>query len=143
MDEPDVMVATVRAAVATAAAVAPDLPLLAGGHSVSGRLTSEADADSPIEHVQGIFLLGFPLKGDTSRAAHFSAATKPLLFIQGTQDPYADADEMRLVVDGIRVDAELHFIDSADHGFAVPGRADADVLSEVAGVVARWAKETI
>ena len=143
MDEPDVMVATVRAAIAAASLAAPDLPLFAGGHSVSARLTSETDSDSPIENLRGIFLLGFPLKGDMSRATHFAAATRPLLFIQGSRDPYADIGGMRQVVDGIDGDVELHVIDDADHGFSVPGREDADVLGEIADVVSDWVTRRI
>lgn len=143
MDEPDVMVATVRAAIRAASHAAPDLPLFAGGHSVSARLTSEADSDSPIDGLRGIFLLGFPLKGDMSRAAHFAATTRPLLFIQGSRDPYADIGGMRLVVDGIGGDVELHVIDDADHSFSVPGREDADVLSQIAGVVSHWVTSRI
>jgi predicted alpha/beta-hydrolase family hydrolase len=143
MDEPDVMLATVRAAIAAASLAAPDLPLFAGGHSLSARLTSETDAVSPLESVRGVFLLGFPLKGDMSRAAHFGAATKPLLFIQGSRDPYADIGGMRQVVDGIDGDVELHVIDDADHGFSVPGREDADVLGEIADVVSDWVASRI
>jgi predicted alpha/beta-hydrolase family hydrolase len=143
MDEPAVMVATVRAAIAAASVAAPDLPLFAGGHSVSARLTSEADSDSPMENLRGIFLLGFPLKGDMSRATHFAAATRPLLFIQGSRDPYADIGGMRQVVDGINGDVELHVIDDADHGFSAAGREDADVLGEIADVVSDWVARRI
>jgi predicted alpha/beta-hydrolase family hydrolase len=138
MDEPDVMVATIRAAVEKAAAAAPDLPLFAGGHSVSGRLTSEADADTSMDHLHGVFLLGFPLKGDMSRVAHFSTASKPLLFVQGTDDAYAEPGEMQRVVDDLTIRSEVHFVDRADHGFQVPGRADTDVLDEIAALVSRW-----
>jgi len=110
MDEPEVMVATVRAAIAAAASQAADLPLFAGGHSVSARLTSETDSESPMEDLQGIILLAFPLKGEMSRAAHFASSTTPLLFVQGSNDPYADIDEMVLVVRGIAVESELRVI---------------------------------
>lgn len=138
MDEPDVMVATIRAAVEKAAVAAPDLPLFAGGHSVSGRLTSEADADTSMDHVHGVFLLGFPLKGDMSRVAHFSTASKPLLFVQGTDDPYADPGELQRAVDDLTNGSELHFIEGADHGFQVPGRAATDVMDEIAELVSLW-----
>jgi len=114
MDEPEVMVATVRAAIAAAASQAADLPLFAGGHSVSARLTSETDSESSMEDLQGIILLAFPLKGEMSRAAHFASSTTPLLFVQGSNDPYADIDEMVLVVRGIAVESELRVIDNAE-----------------------------
>src|SRR5690606_38478748 len=43
-DRPDVLEATVRAAVARMAALARDLPLLAGGKSMGGRMTTRAEA---------------------------------------------------------------------------------------------------
>lgn len=138
MDEPGVMVATVRAAISTAASQAPDLPLFAGGHSVSARLTSEADAESPIVDLVGIILLAFPLKGEMSRAAHFTNSTTPLLFVQGSEDPYGDIDEMSQVVSGIEVGSELRVIDKAGHGFSVPDVSDTDVLEQIAGIVSDW-----
>ena len=53
-DSQAVTLATVRSAVAAAHLAAPDLPLLAGGHSFGGRMTSLAAADTPLEHVQGL-----------------------------------------------------------------------------------------
>jgi predicted alpha/beta-hydrolase family hydrolase len=138
MNEPEVMAATVRAAIAAAALHSPDLPLFAGGHSVSARLTSEADSQSRVVNLQGIILLAFPLKGDMSRAAHFAEVSTPLLFIQGSGDPYADIDEMRAVVAGIGVASELRVIEDADHGFSVPDRNDVDVLQQIAEIVSDW-----
>lgn len=138
MNRPDVMTATVRAAIAAATALAPDLALFAGGHSVSARLTSETDSADPVVDLQGIILLAFPLKGEMERAAHFATASTPLLFVQGSDDPYADIDEMRTVVNGIAVDAELRVIDGAGHGFSVAGRDDVEVLDEIAETVSRW-----
>jgi len=138
MDEPEVMVATVRAAIAAAASQAADLPLFAGGHSVSARLTSETDSESPMEDLQGIILLAFPLKGEMSRAAHFASSTTPLLFVQGSNDPYADIDEMVLVVRGIAVESELRVIANADHGFSVPDVSDVDVLEQIVEIISDW-----
>jgi len=138
MDDPEVLLATVRSAIATAVAMAPDLPLFAGGHSVSGQMTSIADADSPLPDVCGIVLLGFPLKGDLGRAAHFKSATKPLLFIQGAADALADVDQIAQVVNDIGAAATLHIVESADHGFTVPDREDGEVIEELARTVADW-----
>lgn len=51
----------VRAAVAVAGDLLPDLPLLAGGKSFGGRMTSEAQAEAPMSGVRGLVFLGFPL----------------------------------------------------------------------------------
>jgi len=60
-DPPKLAHATVRAAVAEAARLAPELPLLAGGKSFGGRMTSQAQAASPLPGVRGLAFLGFPL----------------------------------------------------------------------------------
>ena len=143
MDGPDVLLATIRAAIAAAAAAAPDLPLFAGGHSVSGQMTSIADSESPLPNVRGVILIGFPLKGDPERAAHLATGTTPLLFLQGTADALGDADQMNRVVSDIGTRATLHFVESADHGFQVPGRSDEDVIAELAQHIADWTLELI
>ncbi len=138
MDEPDVLVATVRAAVAAAAGVAPDLSLFAGGHSVSGQMASVADSESPLPNVRGVIMLGFPLKGDLERADHFVNGTNPLLFLQGTADTLGDTVQIKQVVDSIGGRATLYFVESASHGFEVPGRPDEEVIAELARHIADW-----
>ncbi len=137
-DADDVLVATIRAAVDAAATAAPDLPLFAGGHSMSGRLTSLADSEIPIPHVRGVIMLGFPLKGAMENAAHLSVGTTPLLFVQGTSDALGDAGQLEHVADGLGDRATLRTVSSASHGFSVPGRQDGDVYAEIAGHVSAW-----
>lgn len=138
MDPEEILVGTARSAIALAEREAPDLPLFAGGHSVSGRVTSETDSASPLPNLRGLVLLGFPLKGDMERAAHFDDANHPLLFIQGTDDPYADVNQITHVVGSIRSGATVHFIKAAGHGFDVPGRPDESVHTEIAETIADW-----
>jgi hypothetical protein len=138
MDKPDVLLATVIAAVEAAADMAPDLLLVAGGHSVSGQVTSLADSESSLPNIRGIVMLGFPLKGDRERAAHFANGTLPLLFLQGTADALADPDQIEHVVDSIGGRATLQFVESASHGFNVPGRPDEEVSGELARYIADW-----
>jgi len=141
-DADDVLVATIRAAVEAAATAVPDLPLFAGGHSVSGRLTSVADSETPIPHVRGLIMLGFPLKGSMENAAHLSAGTKRLLFVQGTSDALGDAGQMKQVADSIGARATLRTVESASHGFSVPGRQDGDVYAELSGLISGWMTQT-
>lgn len=143
MDPPEILLATVRSAVATAAASAPDLALFAGGHSVSGLMTSVADSKSALPNLRGLILLGFPLKGDMEQAAHFANVTHPMLFVQGTEDSLGNPDEIKRVVDGIGPEAALHFVESAGHGFSVPGRPDQDVYTEMARAVTNWISQLI
>ena len=59
-DAPKLAQATVRAAVAEASRLVPKLPLIAGGKSFGGRMTSQAQALSPLPGVRGLAFLGFP-----------------------------------------------------------------------------------
>src|ERR1051325_73152 len=89
-DPPQVAHAAVRAAVAEARGRLPKLPLIAGGKSFGGRMTSQAQATAPLEGVVGLAFFGFPLhpakKPSRERAAHLSDVTIPMLFLQGTRD---------------------------------------------------------
>jgi predicted alpha/beta-hydrolase family hydrolase len=138
MDAPEVLVATVRSAVAAAAAAVPDLPLFAGGHSVSGRMASVADAASPLDDITGLVILGFPLKGDLGRASHLKNVAHPMLFLQGTADDLGGVDEIKEMVTEINADISLRFVESAGHGFSAPDRSDQDIYSEMATTIAAW-----
>src|SRR5687768_12647689 len=93
-DAPGIAHAAVRAAVAEASRLAPELPLVAGGKSYGGRMTSQAQAAAPLPGVRGIAFLGFPLhpagRPSDERGAHLSAVQVPMLFMQGTRDELAD-----------------------------------------------------
>lgn len=147
LDSPAILTETVRAAVAKAAELAPELPLLAGGRSMGGRMTSQAAAAEPLPGVRGIVFYAFPLhpsgKPGTERAAHLAAVTVPLLFLQGTRDTLAELDLLRPVVEGLGDRATLHVVDTADHSFKVQKRSgltDRGALEQLAGVVADWAR---
>src|SRR5690242_3037189 len=117
-DAPPVAHAAVRAAVAAAAELAPRVPLLAGGKSFGGRMTSQAQAENPLPDVAGLAFLGFPLhpagKPATGRAQHLSAISIPMLFLQGTRDALAERE--LLAATAARVpSARLHFVADADH----------------------------
>ena len=95
-DRPSVLVATVRSAVEEAGDLAPDLPLLAGGKSMGGRITSSAHADEALPEVVGLAFFGFPLhprrRPSTERAEHLPEVDLPMLFLQGTRDELADLE---------------------------------------------------
>jgi predicted alpha/beta-hydrolase family hydrolase len=138
--------ATVRAVVAAAHETAPGLPLLAGGHSFGGRMTSTAASESPLDGVRGLIFLSFPLhqpgKPETKRAEHLASVTVPMLFLSGTRDELAEMDLLRPVCEKLGGRATLHAVDSADHGYKVLKRSRVskeDVFAEMAGVVREWA----
>jgi hypothetical protein len=146
-DSRAVLLATVRAAVAAGAAAAPDLPLFAGGHSMSGRMTSNAAAEAPLPGVQGIIFVAFPLhpagQPGTERADHLDDVTIPMLFLSGTRDELADLTLLCPVCERLGDRGTLHLVETADHGFKVLKKSRASeepVLEELARVAAEWMK---
>jgi uncharacterized protein len=146
-DRPAVLMATVVAAVRAAAEAAPSLPLLAGGKSMGGRMTSQAAAQHELDGVRGLVFFGFPLhppkQPGTKRAEHLARVTVPMLFLQGTRDTLADLKLLRPVCAKLGPRATLHVIETADHSFHVlkkAGRNDAEVLRELAETTASWAE---
>jgi uncharacterized protein len=143
-DPPAVLHGAVRAAVEAARGAAPDLPLIAGGKSFGGRMTTQAQADAALPGVRGIALLGFPLhpagSPSVARADHLARLDVPLLFLQGTRDELADLALLRPIVEKLPR-AELRIFEGADHSFHVlkrSGRTDAEVVADLAGAVAEW-----
>jgi predicted alpha/beta-hydrolase family hydrolase len=150
-DSPQVAQEAVRAAVARAAELAPGLPLVAGGKSYGGRMTSHAAAAEPrLLGVRGLVFLGFPLhaagRPGVTRAAHLPGVGVPMLFVQGTRDALADLALIRSVVGPLGASATLHVVVGADHGFRVPkasGRTPDAVLGEIADAVVEWGRGVI
>jgi uncharacterized protein len=146
-DPPAVAHASVRAAVAEAARAFPGLPLIAGGKSFGGRMTSQAQAKAPLAGVVGLAFFGFPLhaagKPSADRADHLADVKIPMLFLQGSNDKLAEPGLLRPVVEGLGARARLHLVEGADHSFHVParsGRNDDEVMEEILDVFAVWSQ---
>ena len=146
-DRPEVAHAAVRAAVAEAGRCCPSLALIAGGKSFGGRMTSQAQALSPLPAVRGLAFLGFPLhpagKPSRDRAKHLAEIRIPMLFLQGTRDGLAELSLLEPVVKGLGSRATLHLVQAADHSFHVlkrSGRNDGEVMDEVLDAFAAWAE---
>lgn len=147
-DPPALCHATVRAATATAASLAPDLPLFAGGRSFGGRMTSQAQSLLQLPAVRGLVFLAFPLhpagKPGIERAAHLRQIGIPMLFVQGTRDELAQLSLLHPLLDSLGSKAVLHLLDDADHAFHAParsGRKDAEVRAEALAALCRWMDE--
>jgi hypothetical protein len=143
-----VLLATVRAAIAAAGKLARGLPLLCGGKSMGGRMSSLAAAQEPLDGVVGLVFFGFPLhapgKPSDHRAEHLADVSVPMLFLQGTRDNLAELDLLRPVCRRLGSRARLHVIEGGDHSFHMlkrSGRAAADVIEELAETVASWSAE--
>ncbi|MBU6464896.1 MAG: dienelactone hydrolase family protein [Bradyrhizobium sp.] len=145
-DGPAVAYAAVRAAAAAAARCCPGLPLIAGGKSFGGRMTSQAQAAAPLDAVRGLAFFGFPLhaagKPSIDRAKHLADIDIPMLFLQGTRDSLAELSLLEPVVKSLKRQATLHVVKEADHSFHVPvrsGRNDREVMNEILDTFADWA----
>ncbi len=161
-DPPEVLTATVRAAVCAAGrgeglpdalrAGVASLPLIAGGKSMGGRMTSRAAAGDGGAHGEGglpgaraIVFFGFPLhppgQRGVTRAAHLERVALPMLFLQGTRDDFADLTLLRPICDRLAPRASLHTVEGADHSFHVlkrSGRTDGDVMRELVETLVHW-----
>jgi predicted alpha/beta-hydrolase family hydrolase len=135
----------VRAAVAAALKALPQLPLIAGGKSFGGRMTSQAQAKAPLPGVRGLAFLGFPLhpagKPSQDRAKHLFDVKIPMLFLQRTRDTLAMLGELEPLCQALGARATLKLSEDADHSFHVPartGRKDAQVRGEILDVLVAW-----
>lgn len=149
VDSPRVAHAAVRAAVSEARRCAGTLPLFAGGKSFGGRMTSQTQAEAPLEDVRGLVFFGFPLHPagapSVERAAHLKDVGMAMLFLQGSNDPLADVSLMRPAVAALGRRATLRLFADADHSFHVTkrsGRTNAAVMGEVLDVAAEWMFKT-
>lgn len=144
-DSPAVAAARVREAVERANQEWPRLPLLAGGKSFGGRMTSTAQSESPLPGVQGLVFLGFPLhppgKPSLTRAEHLNQIKIPMLFLQGTRDEFAQKPLITEVTGQLGARATLQWIEGGDHSFKVgKGR---DVIAELADHIVRWGSTVV
>ena len=144
-DPPHLLEAAVRSAVQFGRERAEGLPVFCGGKSMGGRMSSRAAAENGLPSVRGLIFLGFPLhhpgKPSTSRAEHLYGLDLPMLFLQGTRDPFAQLDLLSPVCEKLGSWAALHVVEDGDHSFKVrkrSGRSEADVLDELVETISGW-----
>ena len=148
-DAPKLAHATVRAAVQEASRLVPELALFAGGKSFGGRMTSQAQAASPLPGVHGLVLLGFPLhpagRPSDERGRHLFDVQIPMLFLQGTRDDLASLELVEPLCQQLGARATLKLFQDADHSFHVPartGRKDSEVRVELLDALAEWIRDS-
>jgi uncharacterized protein len=144
-DGPALAHATVRAAVAEAARCFAGLPLIAGGKSFGGRMTSQAQSEGALPGVRGLAFFGFPLhragKPSADRAKHLFDVHVPMLFVQGSRDKLAELTSLQPLIQALGPRATLCSIEHADHSFHVPlrsGQTDTGAMNEMLDVFAKW-----
>jgi predicted alpha/beta-hydrolase family hydrolase len=141
---------TVGAAIQAAAQLHPTLPLLAGGRSMGGRMSSTWVAENPGSPLIGLVFFAFPLhpagKPGTARARHLNDLDIPMLFLQGTRDKLADLSLIEPACGALGARAQLHVVDGADHSFHVlkrSGRTDEEVQEELMLATRRFVERCI
>jgi predicted alpha/beta-hydrolase family hydrolase len=102
--------------------------VLVGGKSMGGRIASMAVADGM--PADGLVFLGYPLhapgRPDKLRDEHLGRIRVPMLFLQGTEDPFARFDLIQGLVRRLGRWAVLHTVEGGDHSFRVKGEARND-----------------
>jgi predicted alpha/beta-hydrolase family hydrolase len=149
-DTPKLAHATVRSAAAEASRLLPGFAFVAGGKSFGGRMTSQAQAISPLPGVRGLVFLGFPLhptgRPSDMRGDHLFEIKVPMLFLQGTRDSLADTELVEALVRRLGKKATLKLFQDADHSFHVPvrsGRNDEEVKAEMLDELACWLQTNV
>ncbi len=117
--------------------------LFLGGKSMGGRIASHLPRGGTA--CDGLVFLGYPLhppgRPDRVRDAHLHEVRVPMLFVEGTRDPFCPLETLERVRAGIPGSTTLAIIDDGDHSFAVrrsSGRTSADALQEAIEAVAAW-----
>ena len=100
-------------------------PVWAGGKSMGGRIASMMVADGELE-AAGLVFVGYPLhppgKPDRLRDEHLGEIRVPMLWLQGTADPFARWDLLEGVLGRLGKRATLHAVEGGDHSFRVRGQ---------------------
>ena len=149
-DTPAVAEGTVRAAAEAAAELLRGVPIIAGGKSFGGRMTSQAQAAEPLPNVHGLAFLGFPLhppdKPGTSRADHLKDVRVPMLFLQGTRDEFARLDLLEPLIASLGPRATLLLTNDGDHSFNVrrsSRQTNTQVLDALADSLVAWGTKVV
>jgi uncharacterized protein len=150
-DRPPVLLAAWRAALEEAGRLADGLPLAAMGKSMGGRYASMvAGEDGDAFAARALVFFGYPLHApatpEKQRSEHLSAITVPMLFIEGTRDPFARADLLQPVLDALGPErAQVHWIEGGDHSHRVRGvrRRDEEIGRDLGAVAGSFVRDVV
>jgi uncharacterized protein len=138
-DFPAVAHKVVEAAIHKAHELFPKLPLLAGGKSFGGRMTSQFLSSIQASYVKGIVFVGFPLhpagKPSADRAAHLKNVKIPMLFLQGTKDTLAEWHLIANVCAELPL-SKLIRLEGADHSFKAVKKQN--LIPVLASEISQW-----
>ena len=121
--------------------------LAIGGKSMGGRIASQVAA-AGIGGLAGLVFLGYPLhppgRPDRLRSKHLSAIRAPMLFVQGSRDPFGSLEELCPITSSFEPAADLYVVEGGDHSFKVrkgTGVGQEDVYRAIQDHIAAWLRE--
>jgi predicted alpha/beta-hydrolase family hydrolase len=142
-DRAPVLEAAWRAAIDVARQELAGVPLFIGGKSMGGRIATHVASQGGAGHLSGVVLFGYPLhppgRPEQRRDAHLPAIREPMLFVQGSNDTFGTAAEIRELAGRLHR-ATLHEIAGGDHSFKVPGgkAKQAPAFNGILDTVVEW-----
>ena len=123
--------------------------LCLGGKSMGGRIASHlaaAEGAASDRVIEGLVFLGYPLhppgKPQQLRSAHLEKIRAPMLFVQGSRDPFGTPAELKPILESLSAKATLREVENGDHSLA-PSRVKSvvdQVYDEIQDTVVSWAK---
>jgi predicted alpha/beta-hydrolase family hydrolase len=142
-DKQDVLEATWSEVLAALEAGDRERPLVLGGKSLGGRIASHVVAGGA--SADGLVFLGYPLhapgRPDRMRDAHLAHISVPMLFVEGTRDPFCPLPTLQRVVEGLDADVQIVTVEDGDHSFRVrrsSGRTTRGAWADIPPAVASW-----
>jgi predicted alpha/beta-hydrolase family hydrolase len=115
-----------------------------GGKSMGGRIASQVAA-AGAKDIAGLVFLGYPLhppgRLDKMRDAHLKDINAPMLFIQGTRDPFGTPDELSVVIKRDKLPATVYVNEGGDHSFKAPksvGMSQQEIYDAAMNEIVRW-----
>jgi predicted alpha/beta-hydrolase family hydrolase len=142
-DKQPILEATMQAAIEAAREHSGDVPLFAGGKSLGGRIASHVVAAGV--DVAGLVFLGYPLhppgRPDRIRDQHLMKIRVPMLFVEGTRDPFCPLEGLERVRSKLLTETSVAVIEDGDHSLKVrksSGRDTAEAWQEAINVAADW-----
>jgi predicted alpha/beta-hydrolase family hydrolase len=113
-----------------------------GGKSMGGRIATQVATRKNIGEIAGLALMSYPLhppgKPERLRAAHLPLVRAPMLFVQGSRDPFGTPDELSPIVASLGASVRLFVVNGGDHSLSVRGQPPDETMASIADEVARF-----